>query len=103
MMTDRAVAEADLITLLPGREFLFSPVSPDICWCLALRRTRSFVARGPRGSYTGPAPSSLLADVGPGVVDGVGVAPRDLPGLGGFSVGGNKYYSPVSSILMELS
>lgn len=30
MMTDRAVAEADLMTLLPGLELRFSP-SPDKC------------------------------------------------------------------------
>lgn len=49
MITDRAVAEADLMTLLPCLELRFSP-SPDKWWWRALRRTRSLVARGPRGS-----------------------------------------------------
>lgn len=31
MMTDKAVAEADLMTLVPDREFLFSP-SAESCW-----------------------------------------------------------------------
>lgn len=50
MMTDKAVAEADLITLVPGREFRFSP-SAESCWWRTLRSTRSVVApRGPCGS-----------------------------------------------------
>lgn len=81
MITDRAVAEADLMTLLPGLEFRFSP-SPDKCWWRALRRTRSLVARGPRGSYrgvitsrpavAGPADNVLMAEVTPGVSPGLG-------------------------------
>lgn len=51
IMTDKAVAEADLITLPPVREGRFSTArSPDSCWCLALRKTRSLVALGPDGS-----------------------------------------------------
>lgn len=50
-MTDSAVADADLMTLLPGREVRFSP-SPESCWCRARRRTRSFVARWLRASPT---------------------------------------------------
>lgn len=50
MMTDKAVAEADLITLVPGREVLFSP-SAESCWWRTLRSTRSVaVPRGPCGS-----------------------------------------------------
>lgn len=51
IMTDKAVAEADLMTLPPVREGLFSTAaSPDICWCRARRRTRSLVALGPDAS-----------------------------------------------------
>lgn len=51
IMTDKAVAEADLITLPPVRDGRFSTArSPDSCWCLALRKTRSLVALGPDGS-----------------------------------------------------
>lgn len=59
-MTDNAVADADLMTLLPGLEFRFSP-SPDRCWWRARRRTRSLVARGPRGSYRGVITSRATA------------------------------------------
>lgn len=84
-MTDRAVAEADLMTLLPGLELRFSP-SPDKCWWRALRMTRSLVALGPRGSYRGVI-TSRLAAARPGdnvvmVVVTVGVS----PGLGDLSV-----------------
>lgn len=49
-MTDKAVAEADLITLVPGLELRFSP-SAESCWWRTLRSTRSVVApRGPCGS-----------------------------------------------------
>lgn len=48
IMTDKAVADADLMTLPPVREGLFSTAgSPDSCWCRARRRTRSLVALGP--------------------------------------------------------
>lgn len=51
IMTDKAVAEADLMTLPPVREGLFSTAaSPDICWCRARRRTKSLVALGPDAS-----------------------------------------------------
>lgn len=51
IMTDKAVAEADLMTLPPVREGLFSTAgSPDSCWCRARRRTRSLVALGPEES-----------------------------------------------------
>ena len=51
IMTDKAVAEADLMTLPPVREGRFSTAgSPDSCWCRARRRTRSLVALGPDGS-----------------------------------------------------
>lgn len=51
IMTDKAVADADLITLPPVRDGRFSTArSPDSCWCLALRKTRSLVALGPDGS-----------------------------------------------------
>lgn len=85
MMTDRAVAEADLMTLLPGLELRFSP-SPDKCWWRALRRTRSLVARAPRGSYRGVI-TSRLAAAGPGdnVVMAV-VTPTVSPCLGDLSV-----------------
>lgn len=85
IMTDRAVAEADLMTLLPGLELRFSP-SPDKCWWRALRRTKSLVARGPRGSYRGVTTSRLAT---PGPVDSVlmlVVMPGVSPGLGGLSV-----------------
>lgn len=85
MMTDKAVAEADLITLFPGLELRFSP-SPDKCWWRALRRTRSLVARGPRGSYRGVI-TSRAAAAGPG--DNVAMAvvtPGVSPCLGDLSV-----------------
>lgn len=48
IMTDKAVAEADLMTLPPVLEGLFSTAgSPDSCWCRARRKTRSLVALGP--------------------------------------------------------
>lgn len=51
IMTDKAVAEADLMTLPPVREGRFSTTgSPDSCWCRARRRTRSLVALRPDGS-----------------------------------------------------
>lgn len=85
MMTDRAVAEADLMTLLLGLELRFSP-SPDKCWWRALRRTRSLVARAPRGSYRGVI-TSRPAAAGPGdnVVIAV-VAPAVSPCLEYLSV-----------------
>lgn len=43
IMTDSAVAEADLMTLLPGRVVRFS-LSPVSCWWRARLRTRSLVA-----------------------------------------------------------
>lgn len=78
MITDRAVAEADLMTLLPGLELRFS-ASPDKCWWRALRRTRSLVARAPSGSYRGVITSRLTV-AGPGdnelmVVTAPGVSP----------------------------
>lgn len=49
IMTDKAVAEADLMTLVPALE-RFSP-SAESCWWRTLRSTRSVVApRGPCGS-----------------------------------------------------
>ena len=84
-MTDSAVADADLMTLLPARELRFSP-SPDICWCLARRNTRSLVALGPKGSYVGVA-MSRLAEAGPGVVAGVVVGAGVSTGLSGLSEG----------------
>lgn len=53
MMTDRAVAEADLMTLVPGRELRFSP-SAESCWWRTLLSTRSVVA--PRGPCVSGSP-----------------------------------------------
>lgn len=90
MITDRAVADADLITLLPALEFRFSP-SPDKCWWRALRRTKSLAARAPRGSYRGVI-TSRLAAAGPG--DNVVMAAVMLgvsPGRGDLSEGMQRY------------
>lgn len=74
MMTDNAVAEADLITLPPALELRLSP-SPDRCEWRALRRTRSLVALGPRGSYRGVMTSrAAVAGLG-GSVEAAAVSP----------------------------
>ena len=56
MMTDKAVAEADLITLVPGLELRFSP-SAESCWWRTLRSTRSVVA--PRGPCVSGSPRTV--------------------------------------------
>ena len=56
MMTDRAVAEADLITLVPGSEFRFSP-SAESWWWRTLRSTRSVAA--PRGPCASGSPRTV--------------------------------------------
>lgn len=56
MMTDRAVAEADLITLVPGRELRLS-LSDESCWCRTFRNTRSVVA--PWGPWRSGRPRML--------------------------------------------
>ncbi|TNN83605.1 hypothetical protein EYF80_006123 [Liparis tanakae] len=50
-MTDRAVAEADLMTLFPALEARFS-LSPVNCWCRALRRTRPLLCSRRLGEGT---------------------------------------------------
>lgn len=50
MMTDRAVAEADFMTLVPERVALSFSLSVWIWWCRALRKTRSLPTRGPNES-----------------------------------------------------
>ena len=74
IMTDKAVAEADLMTLPPVREGRFSTaVSPDSCWCRARRRTKSLVALGPDGSPSleggqrSPGRSAATEQVGWGI------------------------------------
>lgn len=49
MMTDRAVAEADFMTLVPERVAVRFSLSVGI-WCRALRKTRSLPTRGPNVS-----------------------------------------------------
>lgn len=58
MMTDRAVAEADLITLVPGLELRFSP--SESCWWRTLRSTRSVVAPRVPGGSGSPRMVALL-------------------------------------------
>ncbi|KAG7238449.1 hypothetical protein INR49_030956, partial [Caranx melampygus] len=69
-----------------GMRLRFSP-SPDKCWWRALRRTKSLVARGPRGSYRGVT-TSRLATPGPGdSVVMLVVMPGVSPGLGDLRLG----------------
>lgn len=56
---ERAVADADLITLLTGREVRFSPDSPESNRCRARRTAKSLVALGVVNS----GPSLLLLRV----------------------------------------
>lgn len=85
MMTDRAVAEADLITLPPALELRLSP-SPDRCGWRALRRTRSLVALGPRGSYRGVITSRPAAAGLGDSVEAAAESPGVSPCLGDLSV-----------------
>ncbi len=50
MMTDRAVVEADFMTLAPAQVVLRFSLSVGIWWCRALRKTRSLPTRGPNES-----------------------------------------------------
>lgn len=66
IMTDSAVAEADLMTLPPVRELRFSAVeSPESCWCRARRSTKSLVALGADGSSSFGGCSSPAFDLLP--------------------------------------
>lgn len=67
IMTDNAVAEADLMTLPPVRELRFSAVavSPESCWCRARRSTKSLVALGADGSSSLGGCSSPAFDLSP--------------------------------------
>lgn len=56
MMTDKAVAEADLITLVPVRGLRISP-SAESCWWRTLRSTRSVVA--PLGAGGSGSPKTV--------------------------------------------
>lgn len=70
IMTDSAVAEADLMTLPPVRELRFSAVeSPESCWCRARRSTKSLVALGADGSSSFGGCSSPAFDLLP-IVEG---------------------------------
>lgn len=66
IMTDSAVAEADLMTLPPARGLRFSAVeSPVSCWCRARRSTKSLVALGADGSSSFGGCSSPAFDLSP--------------------------------------
>lgn len=66
IMTDSAVAEADLMTLPPVRELRFSAVeSPESCWCRARRSTKSLVALGADGSSSFGGCRSPAFDLSP--------------------------------------